>query len=44
MNYRRVFSPEFKRESASLVLDQGYSTRESSGCGHQFNSALGQTA
>ena len=30
MNYRRVFSPEFKRESASLVLDQGYSTRESS--------------
>ena len=30
MNYRRVFSPEFKRESASLVLDQGYSTRETS--------------
>ncbi|WWZ10610.1 transposase [Pseudomonas chlororaphis] len=24
---RRTFTPEFKREAASLVLDQGYSHR-----------------
>lgn len=27
---RRSFSPEFKRESASLVLDEGYSVPEAS--------------
>lgn len=27
---RRTFSPEFKQEAASLVLDQGYSVTEAS--------------
>ena len=28
MNIRRYFSPEFKADSASLVVDQGYTIQE----------------
>lgn len=27
---KRTFSPEFKRETASLVVDKGYTTQEAS--------------
>jgi len=44
---RRSFTPEFKREAACLVLDQGYTVAEASPlfeCGRECPQAMGKAA
>lgn len=38
---KRNFTPEFRLESAQLVVDQGYSVREAATANQQWISGLG---